>query len=182
MAVVDTQKRGIGVFSSREVVEAALNELKNSDFPMDKVSVVGRDSKEGEEIVNNPDEFIRDKTTEGLGKGALTGSAIGGLSGLLVGLSTLVIPGLGHIFFAGSQAALIGTLVGGFYGAVGGTILGGILGNGVSNEEAKIYSDRLSDGNYLLIVDGTQEEIDRAEPILKDQAIRDWGVYNNKPD
>lgn len=182
MAVSTQEKRAVGVFQSRENVEAALNELKNANFPLDRISVIGRDSSEGQELMEHPDQYVRDKTAEGIGKGALTGGALGGIGGLLLGLSTLVIPGLGPIFFAGSQAAVFGTLAGSFYGAVSGTISGALLGNGVSNKLADMYSDRLSQGNFLFLVDGNNEEIDRIEPILKSQGIQDWGVYNTRID
>lgn len=182
MGVSTQEKRAVGVFQNRENVEAALNELKGANFPIDKISVIGRDSSEGQELMEQPDKYVRDKTAEGIGKGALSGGALGGIGGLLLGLSTLVIPGLGPIFFAGSQAAVFGTLAGSFYGAVSGTIAGALLGNGVSNELANMYSDRLSQGNYLFIVDGDLSEIDRAESILKSQGIEDWGVYNTHVD
>lgn len=182
MAVNTQEKRAVGVFPRQENVEAALNELKKANFPIDKVSVIGRDSSEVQELTEDPNKYVRDQTAEGMGKGALTGGALGGLGGLLVGLSSLAIPGLGPIFFAGSQAAIVGTLAGSFYGAVGGTIIGAVLGNGVSNEQANIYSDRLSQGNYLFVVDGDLSEIDRAESILRSQGIKDWGVYDTKVD
>ena len=53
-----------------------------------------------------------------------------------------------------------------------------MIGNGVSQEQAKAYSDRLSNGDYLVIIDGTDDEIHRAESILSVQGIQDWGVYS----
>jgi outer membrane lipoprotein SlyB len=70
-------------------------------------------------------------------------------------------------------------LAGGFYGAGAGGIIGAVIGNGVSHEQAKAYSDRLSNGDYLVMIDGTDEEIHRAESILGGQGIQDWGVYNS---
>jgi hypothetical protein len=102
---------------------------------------------------------------------------LGGIGGLLAGLGTLAIPGLGSIAVAGTQAALAGTFAGGFYGAGAGGIMGAVIGNGVSQEQAKAYSDRLSQGDYLLMFDGTDDEIQRAESVLVAQGIQDWGVY-----
>ncbi|HEY9600530.1 MAG TPA: general stress protein, partial [Allocoleopsis sp.] len=42
--VVGRHKRAVGVFSHRRDVEAALRELRDSGFPMDKVSVITRDA------------------------------------------------------------------------------------------------------------------------------------------
>lgn len=90
----------------------------------------------------------------------------------------MAIPGLGSIAVAGAHAALAGTFVGGFYGAGAGGIIGAVIGNGVSQEQAKAYSDRLSEGDYLVMIDGTDDEIHRAESILCDRGIQDWRVYS----
>ena len=173
-----SNKRAIGVFPNRQDTESALNELKNSDFPMDKVSVVARDVSENDEMAESESQFVREQTLKGIGTGAIAGGALlGGIGGLLAGLGTLAIPGLGSIAVAGTQAALAGTFAGGFYGAGAGGIMGAVIGNGVSQEQAKAYSDRLSQGDYLLMIDGTDDEIQRAESVLVAQGIQDWGVY-----
>jgi hypothetical protein len=124
--------------------------------------------------------FVREQTVKGLGSGALAGGALlGGIGALVAGLGALTIPGLGSVVLVGAQAALAGTLAGGFYGAGAGGIIGAVIGNGVSHEQAKAYSDRLSNGDYLVMIDGTDEEIHRAESILGGQGIQDWGVYNS---
>ncbi len=172
-------KRAIGIFPNRQDTESALNELKNSDFPMDKVSVVAKDVSKDDEMASQESEFIREQTVKGIGSGALAGGALlGGIGGLLAGLGTLAIPGLGSVVLVGAQAALAGTLTGGFYGSVAGGIIGAMIGNGVSQEQAKAYSDRLSKGDYLVMIDGTDDEIHRAESILSVQGIQDWGVYS----
>jgi hypothetical protein len=53
-----------------------------------------------------------------------------------------------------------------------------MIGNGVSQEQAKAYSDRLSKGDYLVMIDGTDDEIHRAESVLVAQGIQDWRVYS----
>lgn len=173
-------KRAIGIFPNRQDTESALNELQNSDFPMEKVSVVAKDVSENDEMAQSQSEFVREQTLKGLGSGAVAGGALlGGLGGLLAGLGTLAVPGVGSIAVAGAQAALAGTFAGGFYGAGAGGIIGAVIGNGVSHEQAKAYSDRLSQGDYLVMIDGTDEEIQRAESVLKAQGIQDWGVFSS---
>jgi hypothetical protein len=173
-------KRAIGIFPNRQDTESALNELQNSDFPMEKVSVVAKDVSENDEMAQSQSEFVREQTLKGLGSGAVAGGALlGGLGGLLAGLGTLAVPGVGSIAVAGAQAALAGTFAGGFYGAGAGGIIGAVIGNGVSHEQAKAYSDRLSKGDYLVMIDGTDEEIQRAESVLKAQGIQDWGVFSS---
>lgn len=48
-------RRAIGVFSSRRDTEYALNELRASGFVMDNVSIVAKDSGDGEQISGKTD-------------------------------------------------------------------------------------------------------------------------------
>lgn len=172
-------KRAIGIFPNRQDTEAALNALKNSNFRMNKVSVVARDATQDDEMVSSQTKFIRKQTFKGLRTGILAGGALlGSIGGLVAGLGMLAIPGLDSVNLAGSQAILAGVFAGGFYGAAAGGIIGGVIGNGVSREQAKAYSDRLSQGDYLVMIDGTDDEIHSAESILCGQGIQDWGVYS----
>jgi hypothetical protein len=50
---------------------------------------------------------------------------------------------------------------------------------GIPEKQARVYSDRLHQGDYLVIVDGTEDEIGRAEGIFSDRGIQDWSVYNS---
>jgi len=95
------------------------------------------------------------------------------------GLGALAIPGIGPIMLAGATATTIATAVsGGVIGAVAGSLIGALIGLGIPEERARVYSDRVSRGDYLVIVDGTEDEIRRAETILHRQGIQEWGIYN----
>lgn len=63
MALV--HKRAAGVFPDRLATESALNQLKSSGFPMDKVSVVVRHVSQADQSVRSQDEFVRQKTSSG---------------------------------------------------------------------------------------------------------------------
>lgn len=112
--VVGVHKRAIGVFSNRPDAERALQELKNSGFPMEKVSIIARDADRKDDIAGTQvQEKVGDLADEGAKVGALSGGALGGLTGLLVGLGTLAIPGIGPIMLAGATATtLVTTLAG----------------------------------------------------------------------
>jgi hypothetical protein len=99
---------------------------------------------------------------------------------LLVGLGTLAIPGIGPILLAGAAAtALATTLAGTAIGAAAGSIAGALIGLGIPEERAQVYSDRMVNGGYLVLIDGTDSEIARAETLLKSQGIQEFGVYNS---
>jgi hypothetical protein len=179
--VENERKHGVGVFSNRQKAEQALNELKASGFPMDKVSIIARDADQNEKLGGaQVSDRIGNKDVGGatgvVGEVA-TNSALGGV---LVGLGSLALPGIGPIIAAGSLAtALVATVAStGIEAAAIGGLVRAIADLGIPEEQARVYSDRLHQDNYLVIVDGTQDEISRAEPIFSNQGIQDWGVYH----
>jgi hypothetical protein len=182
------QYRAVGVFPHRRDAEAALNELRNSGFPMDKVSAIAKQASHQDRLagVDMSDALktgnvaARDnKADEGAKAGAATGGVLGGLTGLLVGLGTLAIPGIGPIMLAGAGAtALATTVAGGAIGAAAGGLGGALIGLGIPEQRAKIYNDRVARGDYLVMVDGTDDEIRRAEAVLSRWGIQDWAIYD----
>ena len=173
-------KRGVGVFSTRREAEQALHTLNDSGFGMNQVSVIARDADGGQGIAGaEVKQETGNKADKGASVGAASGGALGGLTGLLVGLGTLAIPGVGPIMLAGAAAtALATTAAGGAIGAATGGLLGGLAGLGIPDKAAKSYHDRVDQGGYLVIVDGTEDEIHRAETILNHGGIRDWAIYD----
>jgi len=178
--VVGVHKRAVGVFSTRRDVEHALHELKNAGFDMNRVSVITRDGERDDIAGAEVRDRVGDKSDEGAAVGAVSGGAVGGLTGLLVGLGTLAIPGIGPIMLAGAAAtALATTLAGAGIGAVAGSLLGALIGLGIPEERAKVYDERVKRGQYLVIIDGTDAEIARAEAILRQRGIEEFGVYDH---
>jgi hypothetical protein len=178
-------KRAVGVFSSHQEVEDALNELRDNGFDMNQVSVIAKHDEDlnqryqiGEtqvqpQIVQEPTEtHATTRVEEGAKTGVEAGGAVGGLTGLLIGLGTLAIPGIGPIMLAGAAATAIAT-------TLAGGLIGSLVGLGIPEHRAQIYHDYVVDGDYLVIVDGTEAEILRAETIFKHRGVREWEVYNS---
>jgi predicted nucleic acid-binding protein len=174
------QRRAIGTFAHRRDAEAALTELKQSGFSMNQVSIIGKDVDSSDRVAGmdtNPAEGT--KVDEGAKAGAATGATIGGLGGLLVGLGTLAIPGVGPVIAGGAAATALATaLSGGAIGGVAGGLGGALVGLGIPEDRARMYSDRISHGEYLVMVDGSENEIRQAEALLQRRGIRDWGIYD----
>ncbi len=181
---VQTRKRAIGVFPHRRDAEAALIDLRDAGFPLSQVSLIAKDTNGTHNIAGtgvniNPDAAKGNKADEGAKAGAATGGALGGLGGLLVGLGALAIPGVGPILAGGAVAtALTTALAGGAIGAAAGGLAGGLVGLGIPENRAKVYSDRINRGDYLVIVDGTEDEVRRAEPILKRHGIQEFDIFD----
>ena len=166
-------KRATGLFYSRDEAEAAVHALKNAGYDMDRVSVIARDADkiDGHETT----EEIGNKADDGAAAGALTGGALGGITGLLVGLGALAIPGIGPILLAGAEATAIATTLA---GTGIGAAAGGLIGLGIPEEKAKIYNDRVKGGSFLVIVNGNAAEIARAETIMQNNGVEEFGIYD----
>jgi hypothetical protein len=183
--VIGNYRRAVGVFTSRRATEEALEELKASGFPMENVSVVAKNVDGNDKMSGaNVNDRVGNEADTGAAVGAVTGTAAGMFGGILAGLGSLVIPGLGPVIAAGTiGATLASALAGGGIGAVAGGLIGALAGLGIPEDRAKIYTDRLSRGDYLLIVDGRSDEITRAEMILlNNRGIEEWGIYDMHDD
>ncbi len=178
--VTTVRRRAVGTFSNRRDAEQALHELKNSGFPMDRVSVIAKDADHKADVGGRPvQERVGNKADEGATTGAMTGGAVGGITGLLVGLGTLAIPGIGPIMLAGATATTLATtLAGAGIGAAAGGLLGALIGLGIPEERAKVYHQRVEQGHYLVMVEGTDAEISAAERIFNRYGIEEFGVYD----
>ncbi|WP_250123593.1 general stress protein [Chroococcidiopsis sp. CCMEE 29] len=173
------QKRSIGVFPNRFDAEKAINELKATGFSMDKVSVIGPDTNPEEvEAAANNLGGIDNQSNQAARAGTISGGALGGLAGVLTGIATLTIPGLGPVVAGGAAAtALASTLAGTAVGATAGGLVGGMSSLAIPELKAQAYKDWLSRGAYLVMLEGSEDDIGRAETILSRGGIQDWFVY-----
>jgi hypothetical protein len=176
-------KRAVGIFNDYPAVEQSLRELRDNGYAMEQVSVMGQDSDRLDRSTQGSHGAMQNieddnHADDGAKTGAVAGGALGGLTGLLVGLGTLAIPGVGPIMLAGAVATAVATTVaGGAIGAAAGGLIGALVGLGIPEDRARFYSDEVSQGKYLVMVDGTDVEISQAETILKRQGIHEWEVY-----
>lgn len=180
---VYTKKRALGVFERFEDLKASVERLHDEGFQMNQVSAIAKDDRVKKEIpgseITKEEKEVGNKAGEGAAAGALAGGTLGGVTGLLVGLGALAIPGVGPILLAGAEATAIATtLAGGAIGAASGGLIGALVGLGIPEERAKVYSDRVANGDYLLMVTGTQAEIEHAQAILENRNIQEWGIYD----
>lgn len=162
-----TQRRQvIKTFSSREAAGQALDHLVFSGLPIAQIFLLG-DGLEAERSQSS--QLPADSygavtgTATGLKKGLVMGNLAGGATGLLLGLGLIALPGVGIL--AGSSAIAFVLLSGGIFTAAGG-LTGALIGLGLTSEQAKAYEQQISNGSFLLVVEGTPEEIDRAKSLL----------------
>jgi hypothetical protein len=139
-----------------------VRDLDRTKFPITQVSVIAQNLESEQQIKG----YVTAGDVAGQGAGA--GAWIGGLFGLLAGGAFLLVPGVGPVVVAGSLAAvLLGGAEGAAVGAVGGGLFGALAGWGISRQHILKYTEHLQGGKYLVIANGTTEEIARAEQILR---------------
>ncbi|MEH2047273.1 hypothetical protein [Nostoc sp.] len=167
---LEKERRTIGVFAGYSDAQLVLKELKASNFPMDKVSVIARNTEEktdiaGVEIIKNTGNTSSEDAA-----GAVASDAFKGLTELSVSVALLVIPGIGSVILAGSEVT-----------AIASTLAGGLpalfLSLGISEKQAQGYSDLVCKGYCLVIVTGIDIEIRLAKRIFNRRDIQQWGVY-----
>lgn len=179
--VVSDQKRALGVFSNRQDAEQALHELKASGFPMDEVSIIAKEAEHNDQLAGAEMSDRLGKQDAGAGTGLAGDIATSATMGsVLLGLGSLAIPGLGVIIAAGSVgAALAASVAGtGLEAAAIGGLNRAIADLGVPEDQAGAYGDRLYNGDYLVIIDASDDDIHRAEDVLSQRGIQNWGIYN----
>jgi hypothetical protein len=152
----DKKTSAVGIYSTRESVERATNNLVESGFQSSDISVLLPE--------NLGSKTIETDNATKAPEGAVSGAVLGGTVGLLVGIGALAIPGVGPLIAAEPVVtALTGVGVG---GVVGGAT-GALVGVGISASEAEHYEGRLKKGGILLSVFcDTSEETKRAKDIL----------------
>lgn len=149
----------IGVYDDHELAVAAAKQLRDSGYPLSQLSIMGKADTEmlDEDLHTMPKEPM---DSSGIKVGATT--AIGTALGILTGVGVFAIPGLGVLYGAG---ALVGAIAGFDFGLMGG--MAAIFATmGVKDENAKQYHDALAAGKFILVADGTEEEVNAARKTL----------------
>lgn len=169
---IETGRRVVlGLFQHEAAAQSALDSLITRDFPLDRVSVLGRAAASGDDPLGiyypSAGERIR-----GWGK---MGAFWGGLFGLLGGAAGMfMLPGVGLMVALGPLAeALVATAAGAGIG--GGVMMGGaalsqlsqaIHRMGVPQERIEALQDQLAQGHYLVMLIVGEAEAESSAGVL----------------
>ena len=151
----------VAIYPSHTVAEAAVKELQQSGFDMNKLSIVGRDHHTDNYMVGYYNTGDQMKVC---GK---TGAFWGGVWGLLLGSAFFWIPKLGPLLVAGP---LVGRVVGVPEDAIlagGLSAIGeGLCSLGIPKDRILRYETALKSGKFVLIAQGSMGDIALAEEVL----------------
>jgi uncharacterized membrane protein len=149
----------VGVFERYEQADGALKELNEMGFGRDEISVVA------------PEEKVRGKLSrdnQTAAQTATTGAIFGGLAGLLIGVGTIVAPGVGTVLTAGALATALGTTAAGAgIGAAAGGIRGSLREMKVPEADAKILEEGIRKGGILVAVIAGENNIQAVKEVMK---------------
>ena len=134
-----------GIFSSKEQMDAAVDQMKRNGFQNSDISVLFpfSDGVQAAALEKGT------KANEGAAAGAASGAIIGGAFGWLAGIGMLAIPGIGPFAAAGPIAAFLSVA---FLGAAAGGLAGALVGMGIPEFPAPRYEERIKGGCILLSV------------------------------
>jgi uncharacterized membrane protein len=160
-------KTVVGLYDHINDAYRAVDALKDAGYRGEEISLISRDEANEYSRYIDRDDRSRTETdkdvSDGAAAGAGIGAVLGGLSGFLIGLGALAIPGIGPIVAAGP---IVSALAGAGIGAVAGGLIGALVDLGIPEEEANIYAEAVRRGGTLVLVQTSDEMADRAADIL----------------
>ena len=165
------KKALFGLAESEAQAVSIFNQLKVAGFSDDDISVLFPDSEATRHFAHEQ----HTKAPEGAAAGAGGGVVIGGALGWLVGIGTLVIPGVGPFLAAGP---IMVALAGAGAGAAAGGLTGALIGMGMPEYEAKQYEEKMKGGNILISV----HTVDGAERIRVKEIFKNAGAVTAAED
>lgn len=167
----------LAVYDNLDTAHAAVRDLTGIGFDRADIGVAARDYSSAD--WGHTDDV---SGAEGSGFGAL----VGGLTGVVMGLTAITIPGIGAIIAAGPLAAALGAATGGAIGAVAGAATGGLIASlvdlGVPDEDAETYAEHVRRGGALVSVTVRDESqvqtamdiMNRYYPVDIDRRATQW--------
>jgi hypothetical protein len=163
----------VAVYATHDEADGAIKSLQKSGFDMKKLSIVGKDFHTEEHAIGYYNTGDRIKFW---GK---KGAFWGGLAGILFSSAFLVIPVVGHLIVLGP---LVSSIIGGLEGAavVGGTsaLFGALAGLGIPKDTVVQYENDVKAGKFLVLAQGTPEEVARAKDVLGGSTSANVSVHS----
>jgi uncharacterized membrane protein len=162
----------VAIYDTHEQAERAIKELQQAGADMKSLSIAAKNTHTDEHVVGYYNAGDRMKYW---GK---VGAFWGGFWGLLFGSAAFAIPGIGPILVAGP---LVGWIIAGLEGAavVGGVsaVGAGLVSIGIPKDSVLKYDVALKTDKFVLVVHGTQDEVNKAKDIINGTEQSSYTVH-----
>ncbi len=153
----------VAIYHTHQEAEAAVKRLKDADYDLTKLSIVGRDYHTDEHVIGyyNAGDRMKAWGTNGL--------FWGGVWSMLFGSAVFAIPGIGPLAMAGPLVSWIvgileGAAVVGAFSALGA----GLFSLGIPHDSVLQYESELKAGKFVIIAHGSIDETLHARAILSE--------------
>lgn len=170
-------KQVVGLFDTLTEAEAVVRELREAGIAQADISLVSGRSETATDALhefNAASGTTGNEAREGAAFGAAGGAFVGGLTGMVIGLGLVTLPGVGPVLAAGSIAAALGsTVVGAGVGAAAGGLLGALVGAGIPKHEAEIYTESIRRGGTLVLVTVDDAHAEHVREIMNRHNVVD---------
>ena len=151
----------MALYDTLEDGNDAVSDLVSEGFNRSDIGLVVNNG-EGLYDVNSHDM----DAAEGAGLGAVAG----GITGLVVGLTAIAIPGIGPIVAAGPLAVALSAAAGAGVGAAAGAVTGGLAASlidlGVPESQVDFYGEAIRRGSTMVSVIAEETRVTEAMRIL----------------
>jgi uncharacterized membrane protein len=161
------------LFDTLPQARSTVQDLVTQGFNRDEINLVAN-ATDGELAAEYDEATAAGKTAETV---AETGLAVGGLGGLLVGLSFLTIPGIGPVLAAGGLLASI--VSGSALGALAGGVVAVLVELGIPEDHASDYAEAIRRGGTMVVVRCPDEAVSKATAVLDQHSPTDLGARSS---
>lgn len=156
----------VGLYTQFEHANQAVKAFEEAGFDRQGMSILAREKVIKENAAE--EEVTAREVGKSAGAGILGGGVVGGLLGLLVGVGSVTIPGVGPAFAAGSLATALGSAAAGAgAGIATGGIIGALLQLSIPEDEANVYAEGVKRGGVLLVVQVDENREEEARRIMQ---------------
>lgn len=166
----------VGIFDNQSSAENAARQINDNELKSGDISILAKQSETNNaqdqlgKTSSHPTTINETQINDNISDGVVSGTVLGGIAGLVIGLGTIVIPGLGII-------AAAGPIVGLLSGAVTGGVVGGLVDLGIPEESSRQYENEIRQGRILLSTKCEDSNIDKLSSILRNCGAAKVEVY-----
>jgi hypothetical protein len=150
----------VASYQSKPNAEVAIRRLSSDVLPITQLSIIQCNFEMGEDCqpFYQPADETMDEATPGDGYGC------GIFDLMFVAMGVFILPIVGSLTVIGPLAGLLATTIG---GTGAGALVHGFVQMGLPHDEALAYQERLKNGEFLVLLQGSKDEAARARYLLR---------------